>query len=328
MRKPRIKIEGEGYYHLVSRCCLKQLLFTKTDKDMFVKIMRRAEFFCGVEILSYCVMDNHFHILVHVPATREISEKTLLERCRVLYGEEKFAPVKKRWKELREKKMDAVVEIEQNRYRARMGDITPFMQTLKQRFATWMREAHGYEGTIWQGRFGSTLIDGSRETLSTVAAYIDLNPIRAKMVDDPKDYAWSGFASALKGNAKSMRGISRIFDPEASAPEFLKTYAGIYREKLYIDGSDSFDAEKVQEVLDSHGKLPLAILLRCKFRFFSCAGILGSKEFVDAQFEKHRTHFSSGREKGAHSVGYCENWGTQKLFTARKLRKSPISLNA
>lgn len=295
---------------------------------MFVKMMRRAEFFCGVEILSYCVMDNHFHILVHVPKQGEITEHMLLERCRVLYEAKKFNAIKKRWKELREKRMDAVVELEQDKMRARMGDITPFMQTLKQRFAKWMRETHGYEGTIWQGRFGSTLIEGAGEALSTVAAYIDLNPVRAKIVEDPKDYTWSGFASALKGNAKSMRGISRIFDTEASAPDFIKSYAGTYREKLYLEGLDNFAPQKVQEVLDVHGKLPLAVLLRCKFRFFSYAGILGSKEFVEAQFEKHRSHFSTNRKKGAQSVGYCENWGEQKLFSARKLRKAPITVNA
>ena len=43
-----------------------------------------------------------------------------------------------------------------------------------------------------------------------MAAYIDLNPVRAGMVEDPADYRWSGYAEAMAGKARSRRGLGRI----------------------------------------------------------------------------------------------------------------------
>jgi hypothetical protein len=53
-------------------------------------------------------------------------------------------------------------------------------------------------GTLWEGRFKSVLVEGTGQTLSTMAAYIDLNPVRAGIVKDPADYRWSGYAEAVE----------------------------------------------------------------------------------------------------------------------------------
>ena len=44
----------------------------------------------------------------------------------------------------------------------------------------------------------------------TMAAYIELNPVRAGMVADPADYRWSGYSEAMAGKARSRRGLVRI----------------------------------------------------------------------------------------------------------------------
>ena len=88
MRRKRIKNDGEGYYHLVNRCAFKQFLFEDSDKTIFVRMLRRMAEFSGIDILTYCVMSNHFHILVHVPPHRSISESELLRRVAILYGSE------------------------------------------------------------------------------------------------------------------------------------------------------------------------------------------------------------------------------------------------
>ena len=63
MRQLRAKVEG-AYYHTTSRCAFQTFAFEAASKEMFVRIMRRAETFSGVRVANYCVMDNHFHILV------------------------------------------------------------------------------------------------------------------------------------------------------------------------------------------------------------------------------------------------------------------------
>ena len=71
MRQPRFispyAEEDSSIYHCVSRVVDRQFVMGVEEKDVFVRMMREYEAFCGVQVLSYCVMSNHFHILVEVP---------------------------------------------------------------------------------------------------------------------------------------------------------------------------------------------------------------------------------------------------------------------
>jgi hypothetical protein len=55
------------------------------------------------------------------------------------------------------------------------------------------------QGTLWEERFKSVLVEGAGPALSVMAAYIDMNPVRAGLVSDPKDYRWCGNAAAVAG---------------------------------------------------------------------------------------------------------------------------------
>ena len=122
---------------------------------------------------------------------------------------------------------------------SQMLDLSQFMKLLKQRFSQWFNRVHDREGTLWEGRFRSTLVEGNSPALATVAAYIDLNPVRAGLVDDPKDYRWCGYAEAVASDTsvrKSKQAIttasqgwwtktmfSRNANGRSSAPSFTNT---------------------------------------------------------------------------------------------------------
>ena len=182
-------------------------------KDMFVKMMRRAATFSGVEIITYCVMDNHFHILLKVPKRREIGEDELKRRVSTLYGQIKARVIFSRWKASMEAGEEERVHEEQDAFRKRMYDLSEFGKTLKQRYSVWYRshyprkvgdpahpEISTIEGTMWQGRFHSVLVEPTQKALTAVAAYIDMNPVRAKMVSDARFYRWSGYGAARRGD--------------------------------------------------------------------------------------------------------------------------------
>lgn len=321
MRKARIKDEGECWYHIVSRTAFQELKFREEDKSMFVAMLRKVAFFSGIEVLNYCVMTNHFHILIHVPKKREITDEELLRRIEVLYGHDNAEDLRQRWEGLRRKKWTKKLAEEQESFTRRMGDISPFMKCLKQRYSVWFRHQNeSFDGTLWEGRFKSVIVQGGSAALSAVSAYIDLNPVRASMVKDPKNYKWCGYGAALSGDGSAMRGIARVFDPNATAKDFANHALAPYREILYTKGSDAIAPEEVKQVLKERGKVPLPILLRCRMRHFLSGAFVGSAEFVEDEFQKHRGHFSVGRKKGARPIGRCENWCGIRLCTARKLQ--------
>ena len=135
MRQLRAKVPG-AYYHVTSRCAFQTFAFEAASKEMFVRIMRRAETFSGVRVANYCVMDNHFHILVKVPKRQPVDDAELDRRIAVLYGDVKATAIRRRWNDLAATESGAaIVKRERDALRARMYDISHFMKTLKQRFS-------------------------------------------------------------------------------------------------------------------------------------------------------------------------------------------------
>ncbi|MDQ0572011.1 putative transposase [Variovorax paradoxus] len=68
-----------------------------------------------------------------------------------------------------------------------------FMQSVGRSYVRYFNDRHGRSGTLWEGRYRSTLIQTDRYLL-TCMAYIDLNPVRAGLVSDARDFPWSSYA--------------------------------------------------------------------------------------------------------------------------------------
>jgi len=73
------------------------------------------------------------------------------------------------------------------------ASLPQFMQSVGRSYVRYFNDRHGRSGTLWEGRYRSTLIQTERYLL-TCMAYIDLNPVRAGLVIDPRDFAWSSHA--------------------------------------------------------------------------------------------------------------------------------------
>ncbi len=193
-----------AYFHCVSRVVGRDLVFGTAEKNRFVELMRIYEQFCGLRILSYCVMGNHFHLLVEVPKRPDTSplfddDEALVTHVRGSLGDKLADGLAWELGHFRSQgHLDAVAALKE-RWLARMWDISAFMKTLKQRFTQWFNGRHKRRGTLWEDRFRSVLVQGEGQALRTMAAYIDLNPVRAGICEDPKDYRWCGYAEAIGG---------------------------------------------------------------------------------------------------------------------------------
>ena len=195
MRIPRLKAPSDhskAFYHCVSRVVNREYLLGSEEKEHLISLMRMYETLYGLRILSYCIMSNHFHMLIEVPKRPEIlpTSEELVSIVRGSLGNKKADALTEELVQTLEFHGQDGVETLKEKYFANMWDVSTFMKIVKQRFSQWYNMKNGRKGTLWEERFKSVLIQGESNALKSIAAYIDLNPERAVITDDPKDYRW------------------------------------------------------------------------------------------------------------------------------------------
>jgi putative transposase len=314
MRLPRVKSDGRGLYHCISRAVHSLFIFRTSghgseEADRFVRLMRGIAAFCGVQVLDYVLMSNHFHLLCEVPEPVALSETEVLNRIEAGYGPARRQAVQKQLDRYRQQP-DGTAEIERilDRYRKRMFDLSVFIKELKGRFAQWYNQRHGRYGALWAERFKSLLVEGG-EALAAVAAYIELNPVRVGLCTDPKDYRYSGYAEAIgKACPIARQGIRTILgQPETVSWAELGCQ---YRRLLFVAGSSSrggkppaFDLATVRQVVEQQeGEIPFPQSFLCQIKYFSDGVILGSQAFVESHIERLKEKFCFKRTRTARPV--------------------------
>lgn len=316
---PQGRIKGlagkPSVYHCMTRTVNGEFLFDDLAKETLREHLWQAAEFSGVHVLTYAILTNHFHVLVSVPdrtqAEGEITDAELVRRYRGLYPkptrfrpaqicmlEAKLAAGGEEAAEIRRSLLD------------RMHDVSEFMKTVKQRFSVWFNRSHRRYGTLWADRFRSTLVEfANNEALVTVAAYIDLNPLRANLVSDPKDYRWSGYGEAVGGARRARSGLCRVQSNRAGAGTAANTddwaaFAADYRTLLYCKGAvpnagaAAVSEEQRIEVVRCHGRLPWPRILFCRIRALTDGAVLGSQTFVSEMLTVYREHTGSRRVAG------------------------------
>jgi putative transposase len=330
MPDPRLLIRPTTqpiHYHCISRVVDRNFVFGAHERDVFRKILRQVEAFSGVRVITWTILSNHFHLLLEVPPAPSAppTDEEILTRCRSLYSADGMIQVE--WEFDDARRLGASkLEVVREKYLRRMWDLSEFMKTLKQKFTVWFNSKHGREGTLWERRFKSVLVEGSWNCLLKVAAYIDLNPVRAGLVEDPKDYRWCGYGEAVAGDRVARRGLSAaLCDLKSDAnwrdvgPRYRKILYGIGEETPTRAG---LSREEVRKVWEAGGKLSLAQLLRCRVRYFSDGLAVSSEGFIEYVFRSLRSAFSDGRDTGARKM-VGGDWGGMR--TARALKIDPIS---
>ena len=214
MRKLRLKNEGEGFYHIGTRCVGRAMMFGDDEKTHIVDQILRMADFCGMEVNTYAVMGNHIHILLHVLPERELTDDELVARVAALYGRTKAEELRVGWAAYRrDGGVTAMTQLEEERgaFLSRMGDLSKYMKELKQWISRDYNKKVGRKGTLWEDRFWSNLLEDSAATLTKVAYYIDNNAVRAGIVERPEDYKWCGYAQAHAGRKAAQKALAGIF---------------------------------------------------------------------------------------------------------------------
>jgi REP element-mobilizing transposase RayT len=310
--------------------------FGKVEKEKFVQYMREYEAFCGVQVMTFCVMTNHFHILLEVPQKPEVlpTDEELLQRVEKLSGRPGSSTTRQQLEQLRATGHHNAAEELRKRFFKRMWDVSAFMKLLKQRFSQWLNKRQGRVGTLWEGRFDSVLVEGAGAPLLTMAAYIDLNPKRAGLVNDPATFRWSGYGEAMAGQALARASLNKLAQLGSDKPEegSFKKALEVYRVYLFGVGAGnkglspegkplrkSISRAEVLKVLQNRGKVPINEFLQLRVRYFVDGAVIGSRAFVEELFQKMRGRFGPKRRTGARAIN-----GVEGLFSLRDLQRKPV----
>ena len=346
------------FYHCISRVVDRKLVFGPDEKEKFRAMMRMQENFTGCRVVCYCLMGNHIHLLLEVPPMPEggLPDEALLARLRAIYSEAVVEEVAKELAEARKKveaglAQDSLVAAIHGRFTYRMHDLSEFMKTLMQRFTQWFNRMHKRTGNLWEDAFRSVIVEDG-VAAKTMAAYIDLNPVRAGLAKDPADYRWSSYGEAIgggpKGNGKKARaGLVRALRAHQGKPadaalwahdvalEYRKILLAGAVEKLETrigrssgtekrrirKGMSAEDAQREQERLENKAaEIPLGKMLRCRIRYFTDGAVIGSRGFVNEVFTGARERFGPKRKDGARKIRGSGSPAAGILWSLRNLR--------
>ena len=204
--------------------------------------------------------------------------------------------------------------------RLKLSSLSEFVREIKVGFARFYNKRHNRRGYFWGDRFKSVIVEHG-ETLINCLAYIDLNPVRAGLVQRPEDYRWNSLGYHVQTNNED-NFLSLDFGPvkyaslslrelhkaglmefgELDAEERLRRYRRYVYEAGALDRPDKDNAKVIYKgIVENERKKKFETRrmdrFRYRTRYFTDSGIIGTKEFVSTNYQKFKDLFMSKNEK-------------------------------
>ncbi len=279
-------------YHVISRSALDGYPLGEQEKSLLLTIIQQlsAVYFC--EVLGFCLMGNHFHLLVTMRPEDEVSDKEVQTSFQRRYGDEYTL-------------MPGQIPF----YRQKWTSLSEYVKEIKQGFTRVYNKKRGRKGTFWAERFKSVIVEKG-ETLINCLAYIDLNPVRAGLVDRPEEYHWSSLGYRFRSSRKDgfLSWNMGLKEYNVKSP---KERLRLYREFVYARGGVDTGKGKILDAVALPESVERFIQ---RTRFFTDAGIIGSREFVRQGFELFRDIIQPKRERKPHRIK-----GLDQVYSLKRL---------
>ena len=268
-RLPRLKVEDEvGWYHLCARVAGWLNWFPFEDPVARRKLLETIRKYLAVyccDAAAYCLMGNHYHLVARFLPFRILSREELYGRACLLYRDpDQVFRSPQQWQ----------------RFNRRIFDVSEFMRNIQQSYTKWYNRRYDRRGSLWGERFKSVILGGRVSLLESVL-YVELNPVRAGMVERPEQWQWSSAASGGHARRDWLIPLEELLPGVGSSQ-----VSSEYRALLYQRGAVA--------TKPGRGRIPPTILQReeaCGFsqpgaylrrlRFFSDGLILGTRIQVE-----------------------------------------------
>ena len=304
-RTSRLIISKEkAVYHVMSRTALDGFPLKDVEKDFMLELIKRFSALYFTEILGFCLMGNHFHLLVKMIPGNRFTDKEIKKRFENHYGDSRdFSAGQIPY--LREK----------------LSSLSEFMREIKVSLARFYNRRHNRRGYFWGDRFKSVIVEKG-ETLINCLAYIDLNPLRAGMVNRPEEYRWNSIGYHVQTNNQDnflSTDFGLIEFKVKSKKERIRRYRRYVYEagalnrpekgKIKVIGDKILEKERNRDY-----ELSRSDRFRHRTRYFSDSGIIGSKEFVATNYQRFKHLFYSKHEKKPRPIK-----GLEGMYSLKRL---------
>jgi len=284
-RMARLKIAGdEAWYHVHCRIAGRKgsypLMNPLCQRKMGGLIKFLSRVYC-CEVAAFCIMGNHYHLVIKFLMPQILERDELLRRALILY------PRSERYlKQWPERKWE--------QFNQRIFDLSEYMRNLQAAFARWYNGTFERRGRFWGDRFKSVLLEDYRAVMDCML-YVELNPVRAGLVERPEDWPSSSFYLRMAKLDKWLVSLSKLFAEEKESVG-EKEQLRAYRERLYYRGNIATQDRKKEKVLISDGiieqeqRMGFAVSgMYCRqLRYFVDGIALGSEGFIRRQIQRLR----------------------------------------
>ena len=310
-RRARLKVKDVGaWYHLYSRVAGRAGEYPLAERRSRRKVLELFKFYSSVyfvRVAGFSVMGNHYHTVVRFNDPFDVERGELMRRALILYPKESV-------------KLKAWTAAQWEKFRDRLFDVSEFMRNFQAAFARWFNATHERKGRFWGDRFKSTLLEDEKAVMDCLL-YIELNPVRAGIVERPEDYEGSSVFLREIGADRWLIPIKELMFAKKRSDALRD-----YKAAMYYRGN--VPSKEGQRAIPSH------VLLREEARGFTTAGayqkrarhfvdgvVIGSEAFV-------RGHLDLLKETG----GYLRRknplktkWGTAHVLREQRSTEVFIS---
>ena len=232
-------------------------------------------------------MGNHFHLVTQMNPDTDYTDEDIQNRFKDFYGDDQIF-IKENIPNLRQK----------------WASLSEYIKDIKHTFSLYYNKRHHRRGTLWGERFKSVIVQRG-ETLINCLAYIDLNPLRAGLVDRPEAYRWNSLGYHVQtGNKDGF--LSLDFGLKEFGVKSDKERLRRYRRYVYEAGAVNRQGKGGVKVISNaivekerKKDFELSRIQRFQYRtrYFTDSGIIGTKEFVSKNYQLFKDLFQSKNEK-------------------------------
>ena len=241
-----------------------------------IEILRHFSAAYCCTLACYCVMGNHWHSVMKFEGPREMNNEELLDRAALLYPGEAGRLLLAGWN-----------DEQWQRFEARLFDLSEFMRNVNAAFTRWYNRRHKTIGGFWADRFKSAALTDEQAVLDCML-YIELNPVRAGLVDHPEEFEGSSAFARSHGRSRGLAPLS-----EMTGQSNARKAAREYRSMLYYRGNvptrlgQARIPDHVVQAEEARGFKQRGSYLK-RLRYMRDGVIIGTKSRIQEYLEQYR----------------------------------------